>query len=85
MMARIHGRREEKGWTRASAMRVVSSIRDQRGKQAAGNHSNLPDHEPSDPALRRLAALERLLPMGDWEALREWRLSQMAALGLNQT
>lgn len=69
----------------ATDAQTIADLRAEIARQADGNHSNLPDHEPSDPALRRLAALERLLPLGDWEALREWRLSQMAALGLNQT
>ena len=74
--------KDGKGWTKASAMRVVSSVRDQKAKQAAANHSNLPEHAPSDPSLRRLAALDRLLTLGNPEALREWRLSQLAALGI---
>jgi len=74
--------KDGRGWTKATAMRVISSVRDHRAKQAAARHSNLPDHAPSDPSLRRLAALERLLPMGDPDALREWRLSQLAALGI---
>jgi hypothetical protein len=78
-------KRDRRGWTRNAALRVVSSVRDRRATQAASRHSNLPDHQPADPSLRRLAALERLLTLGDPDALREWRLSQMAALGINQT
>ena len=74
--------KDGRGWTRASAMRVISSVRDHRRANAAANHSNLPEHAPSDPSLRRLAALEHLLQIGDPEALREWRLSQWAALGI---
>ena len=74
--------KDGKGWTRASAMRVISSVRDHRRANAAANHSNLPEHAPSDPSLRRLAALDRLLTLGNPEALREWRLSQLAALGI---
>ena len=74
--------KDGRGWTRASAMRVISSVKDHRAKQAAANYGNLPDHEPSDSLTRRLEALDKILGLGDPEALRQWRLSQLAALGI---
>lgn len=37
-----------------------------------------------DTSAERLIRLEAILEAGDWQALREWRLSQLAALGFIQ-
>jgi hypothetical protein len=81
-MAMIHGKPEPKGWTRADATRVIASARDRRLAEASGYHGSRTEDTTRDTGAWRLAELGRLLPLGDWQALRQWRLDQMAALGL---
>lgn len=76
-MARIHGRPESKGWKRHEAIAVIERARDVRLREAAGSYGTASD-EPADGSLRRLMALDKAL--GDWQRVREWRLSQLAML-----
>jgi hypothetical protein len=60
---------------------VMASARDRRLAEASGYHgSRTEDNLPSD--VLRLVELGRLLETRDWKGLRQWRLDQMAALGL---
>ena len=59
----------------------TSTIRDQRLSERVGQwgHGHGPRVDTSAERLQRLGAI---LGSGDWQALREWRLSQLAALGI---
>jgi hypothetical protein len=81
-MAMMHGRPEPKGWTKSDATRVIASARDRRLAEASGTYGGRSEEVTRDTGAWRLAELERLLPLRDWQALRKWRLDQMAALGL---
>jgi hypothetical protein len=81
-MALIHGRPEPKGWTKSDAVRVIASARDRRLSEASGTYGGRSEEVTRDTGAWRLAELGRLVPLGDPEALRKWRLDQMAALGL---
>jgi hypothetical protein len=69
---------------RSTSMTVSGSMRDRRVSEVSGTNGTGSD-ETRDASLRRLERLSAILPAGDPEALREWRLSQLAALELNQT
>jgi hypothetical protein len=81
-MALIHGRPEPKDWTKADATRVMTSARDRRLSEASGTYGGRSEEENLPSDVLRLVELGRLLESGDWKALRDWRLVQMAALGL---
>ena len=69
---------------RSTSMSVSGTMRDRRVSEVSGTNGTGSD-ETRDASLRRLERLSAILPAGDPEALREWRLSQLAALELNQT
>jgi hypothetical protein len=81
-MALIHGRPEPKGWTGSDTTRVMTSARDRRLSEASGTYGGRSEEENLPSDVLRLVELGRLLESGDWKALRDWRLVQMAALGL---
>jgi hypothetical protein len=81
-MALIHGRPEPKGWTRADATRVIASARDRRLAEASGTYGGRSEEDNLPSDVLRLVELGRLLETRDWKGLRQWRLDQMAALGL---
>ena len=78
------GTRRTTSRNRSTAMSVSGSMRDRRVSEVSGTNGTGSD-ETRDASLRRLERLSAILPAGDPEALREWRLSQLAALELNQT
>lgn len=57
----------------------TGTVRDQRLSERVGQwgHGNGPRVDTSAERLQRLGAI---LVSGDWQALREWRLSQLAML-----
>ena len=65
------------GWRRPETGPVVKPARDVRLREASGTYGSYSD-EPADGGLRRLIALDKAL--GDWDRVREWRLSQLAML-----
>ena len=75
-------KKDKKGWTKATAMRVVSSIRDNKAKQAAANYGNAVRRGVSDRSLQRLKDLDEALASRNPQARMEWRLNQLAALGI---
>ena len=66
---------------RSTSMTVSGTMRDRRVSEVSGTNGTGSD-ETRDASLRRLERLSAILPAGDPEALREWRLSQLAALGI---
>jgi len=66
---------------RSTSMSVSGTMRDRRVSEVSGTNGTGSD-ETRDASLRRLERLSAILPAGDPEALREWRLSQLAALGI---
>ena len=75
------GTRRTTSRNRSTSMSVSGSMRDRRVSEVSGTNGTGSD-ETRDASLRRLERLSAILPAGDPEALREWRLSQLAALGI---
>lgn len=71
------------GKVRPGSPSVPSTQRDRRVEQMGGTHGGGESRAKIDTVAERLARLGVLLQgkPPDWERLREWRLSQMMALG----
>jgi len=67
---------------RPAKAQAPRSQRNRRVEQMGGTHGGQDSRAKIDTVAERLARLGVIIDEHDWQKLREWRVSQMAQLGL---